>query len=76
MVGHGKNIWPNLHITEGRLTNSSSMNNLIHLFLEKVADLFTSLFDLVIHNIQTKTLFSRMLLSEGFYFCENGKHEL
>lgn len=59
MVGQGKNIWPNVHISE-------------------VADLYILLCDLIIsqsHNIQTKNPpFGHG--ATGFYFCENGEHEL
>ena len=53
------------------------MNELISFFFKKVADLYIMLCDLVIsqNNNQMKNpLFAHG--AAGFYFCENGEHEL
>ena len=76
MVGQGKNIWPNVHITEGKATNPIEWTS--SSFFKLAADLYILLLDLVIsqnHNCQTKNpLFAHG--AAGFYFCENGEHEL
>lgn len=73
MVGLGKNLWPNVHIQEGKLTSplaSPAHSLLTH---PTVADLYILLFDHIISHKSTHPPAHGRL---GFYFGENGEHSM
>lgn len=71
MVGLGKNLWPNVHIKEGKLTSplASPTNSL--LTRPAVADLYILLFDQI---LSQKSSDPPAHGRHGFYFGENGEH--
>lgn len=68
MVGLGKNLWPNVHIDDGKTLSSYFM---IILTPFTVAALYILLFDQILSQKSTPP-HGR----DGFYFGENGEHSL
>jgi hypothetical protein len=70
MVGQGKNLWPDVHIDDGRSSRFTSRKQ-TSLTRKTVADLYLVLYDSIKTNPQG-TGHGR----EGFYFGESGEHSL
>lgn len=71
MVGLGKNLWPNVHIKEGKLTSHFASLTNSFLTLPIVADLYILLFDQILSQKSTPAHGRH-----GFYFGENGEHSM
>jgi hypothetical protein len=69
MIGEGKNIWPNVHISDGEQAPLSYRKEIVDRDAS-VADLYICVFDA--KNSNRNPGHGR----EGYYFGENGEHRL
>jgi hypothetical protein len=68
MVGEGKNIWPHVHIDEGKHSSQSKCTPLLKYQFCVVTDLYIILFDSIMSN--SATGHGR----DGYYIAENGEY--